>query len=598
MKLSDEALQGEGGDLYDEIGYDMECTQTKSLFVCDGQELRFEWVSGYYDNECSYVVTDNNGELIFSGTGAMGSSVNYTVSCSPSYIFLTSGNWNDGSNWNTGTVPEEGSDVIIRADAVIPPGYVAVASTITIEGGSITIEDGGQLMHNTYDLVVTMEKNIIGYDDVNSTRNYYLLAVPFDEGVPVPNNMTTEGCDLYMFDENYPNAEWRNHRQIPITTFEIVDGYLFSSPVSFTMEMTGTPLRSVTYYSILYYEENPDNISNGWYLIGNIYTCNAYVYTKNDDNEFVPVNVMFYNEEGEMVTLSAGPIPPMQAYFIKVSETTRVYFKTYRDPSAVPVGAVRGKFTVNDEDDQVYFSKGNLQYTKSTQTWSFMENQYDVVETIGQNVGDNYANQDVVSLFGWGTSGFAHGAVSYQPWNTNDIDENYCAYGDGSYNLYDQTGRADWGYNAISNGGNATNLWRTLTRPEWEYIFNGRLTHSGIRFAKAIVNNVKGMILLPDDWNAEYYTLNNTNVGVADFSSNTISLSQWSVLEQYGAVFLPQASTRNVTVVPYEYGTYWSASRFTDTKACCVDFTDGYFSAYDSSDRYRGRNVRLVCPAE
>ena len=584
-------------NLYDEIGYDMECAQTKSLAVCDGQELRFEWVAGFYDNECSYTVTDNNGYIIFSGTGGMDGTVNYTVGCTQLYIFLTDGDWNDGSNWNTGTVPDEGSDVILRADAVIPSGYIAVASTIRIEGGSITIEDGGQLMHNTNNLVVTMEKNIIGYDDVNSTHNYYLLAVPFNEGVPVPYNMTTEGCDLYMFDENYPNAEWRNHRQIPITTFEIVDGYLFSSPVSFTMEMTGTTLRSVTYYSNLYYEENPDNISNGWYLIGNIYTCDAYVYTKNDDNEFVPVNVMFYNEEGEMVTLSAGPIPPMQAYFIKVTETTTVYFKTYRDPSAVPVGAVKGKYTVNAGGNQVYFSRGNLQYTQSTQKWSFMEHQYDVVEAVGQNVGENYANQNVISLFGWGTSGYNHGAVSYQPWNTNNIDENYCVYGDGAYNLYDQTGQADWGYNAISNGGNATNQWRTLTRPEWEYVFNTRTTNSGIRFAKAIVNNVKGMILLPDDWDAEYYTLNNTNDGVADFSSNTISLSQWSILEQYGAVFLPYAATRNATVVPYEYGTYWSASRYNDTDACCVDFTDGYFSAYDSSDRHRGRNVRLVCPA-
>ena len=583
-------------NLYDEIGYDMECTQTKSLAVCDGQELRFEWVSGYYDNECSYVVTDNNGEVIFSGTDAMGSSVNYTVSCSPSYIFLTSGNWNDGSNWNVGTVPEAGSDVIIRANAVIPAGCFVFAPNITIDGGSITVAEGGQLRHYTYDLVVTMEKSIIGYDEVNDIHNYYLLAFPFDPSIPVPEAMIAEGCDLYMFDENYPNAEWRNNNLLPITMVGVLDGYLFASPVDIDLSVTGATMRSVTYYINLPYSENPNNIFNGWYLFGNFYTCDAYIYTKNDANEYVPMNVMFYNEEGELVTLSAGPIPPMQAYFIKLTEPTAVYFKSYRDPSAVPVGAVRGKYTVNAGGNQVYFSRGNLQYTQSTQKWSFMEHQYDVVEAVGQNVGENYANQNVISLFGWGTSGYNHGAVSYQPWNTNNIDENYCVYGDGAYNLYDQTGQADWGYNAISNGGNATNQWRTLTRPEWEYVFNTRTTNSGIRFVKAIVNNVKGMILLPDDWDAEYYTLNNTNDGVADFSSNTISLSQWSILEQYGAVFLPYAATRNATVVPYEYGTYWSASRYSDTDACCVDFTEGYFSAYDSSDRSRGRNVRLVCP--
>ena len=392
-------------NLYEVIGYEMECTQTKSLFVCDGQELRFEWVSGYYDNECSYVVTDNFGEVIFSGAGAMGSSVNYTVSCSLSYIFLTSGNWNDGSNWNTGTVPEAGSDVIIRANAVIPAGCIVVAPNITIDGGSITIAEGGQLRHNTYDLVVTMEKTIIGYDEVNDIHNYYLLAFPFDTDIPVPEAMIAEGCDLYLFDENYPNAEWRNNNLLPITMVGALDGYLFASPVDIDLSVTGVAMRSVGYYfPDLPYSENPDNIFNGWYLLGNFYTCNAYIYTKNEDNEYVPMNVMVYNEEGELVTLSAGPIPPMQAYFIKLTEPTTVYFKSYRDSSAVPVGAVRGKYTVNVGGDQVYFSKGNLQYTQSTQKWSFMEHQYDVVETVGQNVGNNYANQDVVSLFGWGTT--------------------------------------------------------------------------------------------------------------------------------------------------------------------------------------------------
>ena len=66
----------------------------------------------------------------------------------------------------------------------------------------------------------------------------------------------------------------------------------------------------------------------------------------------------------------------------------------------------KAKFTINAAGEQVYFSQGNLQYTISTQVWSFMEHQYDIVES-GQNVGTDYANQDVVSLFGWGTSALA-----------------------------------------------------------------------------------------------------------------------------------------------------------------------------------------------
>ena len=68
-------------------------------------------------------------------------------------------------------------------------------------------------------------------------------------------------------------------------------------------------------------------------------------------------------------------------------------------------GTINGKFTINSSGDQVYFSQGNLQYTKSTSTWSFMEHQWSTVETLEQYVGPDYANQDVVSIFGWGTSG-------------------------------------------------------------------------------------------------------------------------------------------------------------------------------------------------
>ena len=148
-------------------------------------------------------------------------------------------------------------------------------------------------------------------------------------------------------------------------------------------------------------------------------------------------------------------------------------------------GALRGEFSVS-ASQKVHFSQGNLQYTKSSQDWSFMEHQYDMVETEDQEVGDDYANQDVVSLFGWGTSGYNHGANCYQPWSTSEYDEDYYAYGDDSKNLYDDNGQADWGYNAISNGGNTENSgWRTLTDDEWGYVIDTRSTTSGIRYAKA-----------------------------------------------------------------------------------------------------------------
>ena len=55
--------------------------QNYTLAVCPGRDIQFVWVSGSYDSECSYVVKDVNGSEIFSGSGAMSASLNYTVDC-------------------------------------------------------------------------------------------------------------------------------------------------------------------------------------------------------------------------------------------------------------------------------------------------------------------------------------------------------------------------------------------------------------------------------------------------------------------------------------------------------------------------------------
>ena len=271
-------------------------------------------------------------------------------------------------------------------------------------------------------------------------------------------------------------------------------------------------------------------------------------------------------------------------------------------PVEAPEGAIDGLFTINDDGGKAYFAKGNLQYDKNTGVWSFMEHQYDEVETLGQDVGENYADQDIVSLFGWGTSGYAHGAHCYQPWSTSTVYNDYYAYGNDQFSLNVQSGQADWGYNAISNGGDSEQLWRTLTREEWAYIFDTRDTPSGFRYAKARVGDVNGVILLPDDWNGGYYNFNYPNTSNVSFSCNIISLEQWPVLEQYGVVFLPTAGYRLGTEVfnveatgnTESSGHYWASTRYTDSRAYCVSFYDSGLYPQAIDFIYNGFSVRLV----
>ena len=263
--------------------------------------------------------------------------------------------------------------------------------------------------------------------------------------------------------------------------------------------------------------------------------------------------------------------------------------------AATPTGAVDGLFSVS-ASTQVFFSQGNLQYIGSASTpyWKFADNQWDYFgETTGQNGEDVNVDRD---LFGWGTSGYDHGATCYQPWSTVTSSGSYYAYGSSSYNLFDQTGQADWGYNPISNGGNQSNQWRTLTTNEWKYVFDTRNTVSGIRYAKANVNNVNGVILLPDDWRTSTYSLNNTNTSNASYTSNPLTTSQWSVLEQHGAIFLPAAGSRNGTSLSDvgSKGYFWSATHDQSQYAYGPYFNDSGLDSESGSRRYRGFSVRLV----
>ena len=244
---------------------------------------------------------------------------------------------------------------------------------------------------------------------------------------------------------------------------------------------------------------------------------------------------------------------------------------------------------------KVRFSQGNLQYIGSAATpyWKFADNQWDYLgTTTGQNSSDANRDRD---LFGWGTSGYNHGAKCYQPWSTSQSGDDYYAYGNYSYNLYNQTSKADWGYNAISNGGSVENSgWRTLTQGEWNYVFNSRTTVSGTRWVQGSVNGINGVILLPDSWTTSIYALNGSNS--YGFGNNTINAEEWkNILEPNGAVFLPAVGYRQGTSVGYMgggYGHYWTSS-VNSTVACYLYFTNSELYTSNNSRSY-GFSVRLV----
>ena len=195
-------------------------------------------------------------------------------------------------------------------------------------------------------------------------------------------------------------------------------------------------------------------------------------------------------------------------------------------------------------------------------------------------------------MFGWGTSGYN----SKYPYMTSTT---YSDYGNGNSNISGTN--YDWGvYNAIFNPKTSTTdapgTWRTLTQAEWEYLLNTRSTTSGIRYAKATVNGVSGLIIVPDNWSTSTYALNSTNTTGAAYTTNVITSAQWTTLENAGCAFLPAAGYRFGTSVGNvgSYGDYWSATCSSSSNAYNLDFGSGGVNPSNGSIRYYGQSVRLV----
>lgn len=278
-------------------------------------------------------------------------------------------------------------------------------------------------------------------------------------------------------------------------------------------------------------------------------------------------------------------------------------------------GVVQAAFSVS-ESKQVFFSQGNLQYQASTGMWRFAEHQWDYVgnsekgTVYENNVKCDNANisstyKGWIDLFSYGTSGWNNGAKAYQPYSISYSESPWNDFYNG--NLLDEYAEADWGvYNAITNGGNQTGLWRTLTFDEWSYLISER-TDATSKYGIACVNGVNGLILLPDSWKLPSgLTFKSGTAGSSGSDNyktvNSFTAGEWAKMEANGAVFLPAAGYRTekrLWEVDFEGG-YWSSSIIDGTyglTTSCLDIHGNNVGVYETTNS-AGQSVRLVQDVE
>lgn len=289
-----------------------------------------------------------------------------------------------------------------------------------------------------------------------------------------------------------------------------------------------------------------------------------------------------------------------------------------------------GPFSIGN-GNRVYFSQGNLKATTSDQgaswTWSFHDNQWDYV---GGNPGNTTINGSgtvsftgtvSVDFFGW--VGSSASVDNYGIWNKAKRSTSSGNYGNGG--LSDAL-KHDWGHNAITNGGNQPDVWRTLTIDEWTWILgpdqnptpgtNCRESSTvnnvnNARFAKGTVNNKQGLIVFPDNYSHPDRVTPPTNINnrTSNCTGNNYSGDAWTQMEYAGCVFLPLAGwlrreQDGADGNPYNdsMGAYWSSSPESPNngyeRARCVYFTVSAMSLTWGGGRSIGLNVRLVKPAD
>ncbi len=530
-------------------------------------------------------------ELEFETTAPLGMPVSIELSCDPE----------EGGSVSGGGIHMVGSQCTVTA--VANSGYTFVNWT----------ENGNQVSTEaTYTFNVTRECHLVA----NFTTQAYIITAE----VTPDNSGTVTGTGGYNYGEEctltanakpgYEFVKWTKN------------GTNVSTDASFTFTVNASATYVAHFQTKSFTVSVSAQPSNGGTVSGGgtfNYGQSCTVHAAPADG-FAFIN---WTDGGVVVSSDAN-----YTFTVTGNKSLLAHF-SQNSGGGAPIGAINGLFTINANGEQVYFSKGNLQYKASTNTWRFAENQWDYVGTqypINGSPGGTVSGSDNsnisqtyngwIDLFGWGTSGY-HDTndpynVNYQPWSTSNesVNETYNSFGYGpstnmpSPNLNGSSANYDYGvYNPISNGGGQADQWRTLTggsNGEWEYIFDTRSTQSGIRYAKAMVAAVPGVILLPDNWSASYYTLSNTNTSSASFNSNIITAQQWSTLESHGAVFLPAAGYRWETGVEVvcSFGNYWSASYYSVFYAWTVCFNYSFLDSKYVYYRHCGQSVRLVAPAE
>lgn len=229
------------------------------------------------------------------------------------------------------------------------------------------------------------------------------------------------------------------------------------------------------------------------------------------------------------------------------------------------------------EDSKIYFAPANLQYKPSTKSWRFAEHAYDVIGMDNTNISNTYD--------GW--LDLLPGGSGENPTLTITVASYYKPY-------------VDWDIHYSSISGGYGHYWRSPTYEEMSYIIKERKNANKL-YGLATVNNVAGLIILPDYWAApEGITFVSAENGFDGYNKNVYTVAQWEKMLANGAAFLPCGGSRLGNSVSESVvqgsGNYWTStpSPYNDDYLYYLEIKGHNVSTYSNIYPFYGHCVRLI----
>ena len=251
--------------------------------------------------------------------------------------FVEDGSINYGDNWLPNGVPASNTDVFINAKATIGSTESFTTNTFGIcEDGEITIEEGGQLIHNGSEDVVTVKKSIAPYvigEDGYLASGWYTISSPFGDLQLSSSNFIKNNYELFRYNESI--YEWENHKNPEhvndFTTLEAGRGYIYANAAPTDISITERLNTERKTYKMT----ASSDILKGFNLVGNPFMHNIYKGSGCAiDNGNLAEGFYTLSNEGAWHAKHNDPIKPMESILVKTTTAGTLYINKKTNSSA------------------------------------------------------------------------------------------------------------------------------------------------------------------------------------------------------------------------------------------------------------------------